>query len=239
MKRLTDPSAELDPSQARLASLVRSATPFRANPFRKRMVLQRLSRVSERRSWLWLHPALGTAALYLLGSASIAAAAYGLYERTRGVSRTPPVAALPAAPRKDTPKPVGAPALTPAPIAEDDGSLAPSPAETRTAPRHDARSPAAHDPKVSSRHDGEDPTEVLEAIRALRKQGDAARAQVLLDQYLKAHPSGALTEDALVLSIEAAVARHDPKAIDYAKRYLTRFPHGRFRALASRVVAGN
>ena len=59
---------------------------------------------------------------------------------------------------------------------------------------------------------GEDPSQVAEAVRALRKQGDPARAQALLDQYLKANPHGALAEDALALSIEAAAARKGSRA---------------------------
>jgi hypothetical protein len=84
---------------------------------------------------------------------------------------------------------------------------------------------------------GEDPTKVAEAVRALRKQGDAAKAQALLDQYLRTNPRGALAEDALALSIEAAAARKDPRAADYARRYLARYPNGRFRAVAERALA--
>ena len=74
-------------------------------------------------------------------------------------------------------------------------------------------------------------------MRALRKQGDPGRAQALLDQYLRSNPRGALAEDALALSIEAAAARKDPRAADYARRYLARYPKGRFRAVAERVLA--
>jgi hypothetical protein len=74
-------------------------------------------------------------------------------------------------------------------------------------------------------------------VRALRKQGDPARAQALLDQYLKSNPRGALSEDALALSIEAAVARKDPRAAEYARRYLSRYPNGRFRAQAERALS--
>jgi hypothetical protein len=78
---------------------------------------------------------------------------------------------------------------------------------------------------------------VAEAVRALRKQGDAAKAQALLDQYLRSNPRGALAEDALALSIEAAAARKDPRAADYARRYLARYPNGRFRAVAERALS--
>ena len=45
-----------------------------------------------------------------------------------------------------------------------------------------------------------------------------------------------LSEDALALSIEAASAQHDPRAADYARRYLARFPKGKYRTLASRAL---
>jgi len=46
-----------------------------------------------------------------------------------------------------------------------------------------------------------------------------------------------LVEDALALSIEAAAARKDPRAAEYARRYLARYPSGRFRGMAERVLA--
>jgi acyl-CoA reductase-like NAD-dependent aldehyde dehydrogenase len=42
----------------------------------------------------------------------------------------------------------------------------------------------------------------------------------------------------LALSIEAAAARKDPRAAEHARRYLARYPNGRFRGLAERVLAG-
>jgi hypothetical protein len=64
-----------------------------------------------------------------------------------------------------------------------------------------------------------------------------AGLQALLAQYLKSNPRGALAEDALALSIEAAVARKDARAADYARRYLARYPNGRFRVQAERALA--
>jgi outer membrane protein assembly factor BamD (BamD/ComL family) len=74
---------------------------------------------------------------------------------------------------------------------------------------------------------------VLEAIRSLRANGNAALAAVYLDEYMREHPRGILVEDALALSIEAASARRDRRSAgDYAERYLRQYPAGRFRALA-------
>jgi len=85
--------------------------------------------------------------------------------------------------------------------------------------------------------DGEDPTAVLEAIAALRDRGDAARASALLAEHLRAHPRGVLSEDALALAIEAAIARHDTRAAaDLGRRYLAQYPNGRYRAFASRAT---
>lgn len=105
--------------------------------------------------------------------------------------------------------------------------------------RDAARSPSAAAPPAPARPTGEDPTPVVAAIRAWRSEGDAARAQRLLDRYLRDNPRGALAEDALALSIEVAAARKDPRAVPRAKRYLAAYPKGRFRSLAEKVVRGS
>jgi hypothetical protein len=73
---------------------------------------------------------------------------------------------------------------------------------------------------------------VLQAMRALRLEKNPVRARALLAKYLERNPSGALAEEALALSIEAAVAHHDPDAAALGARYLRRYPSGPFRALA-------
>jgi hypothetical protein len=104
----------------------------------------------------------------------------------------------------------------------------PPPNAARPAPRS-----VAHARSDSS----EDATHMVEAIQALRTDRDPSRAQGLLSDYLKTHPHGVLSEDALALSIEAASAQHDPRAADYARRYLAKFPQGKYRDLANRAVA--
>ena len=83
----------------------------------------------------------------------------------------------------------------------------------------------------------EHPEQVALAIEVLRIERSPLRAQILLDAYLKAHPHSVLAGDALALAIEAASARRDPRAVDYARRYLARFPHGPYRDLAARAAA--
>ncbi len=216
MKRLVD---EAEPALGALTELVASAQRHEPNPFAKRFVQSRLTReleggarrVSVRPAWL------GLAALFVAASAT--AAGYSLFT-------APP--SLPVAP-----PPSAAPFVEPAGTVKRSLPSGPEPAEPEPAlsadkpPERRADRPRA----------GEDPSQVGEAVRALRKQGDPARAQQLLDRYLRDNPRGALAEDALALSIEAAAARKDPRAADYARRYLARYPHGRFRSLAERVAA--
>lgn len=217
MKRLVD---EADPTLAALKELVAGARPHESNPFAKRLVQSRLARQLEATTpRLALRPAwLGVASLFVAASAAAAAGYSWLAPAEPALPATTPTSAtslvqVPSRAAPSLPRPFH-PATEPARSAD-------KPLERR------AEKPRA----------GEDPSQVAEAVRALRKQRDPVRAQQLLDQYLRENPRGALAEDALALSIEAAAARKDPRASDYAHRYLARYPHGRFRSLAERVVA--
>jgi len=75
--------------------------------------------------------------------------------------------------------------------------------------------------------------QVLDAMIALRRDHDAARAGQLLDNYLTARPHGALREEALALAIEAADARGDRVSVaTWARAYQTDYPTGRFAGYA-------
>ena len=82
----------------------------------------------------------------------------------------------------------------------------------------------------------DDPSWVVDAIRALRQEHDPIAARKLLSAYLKVYPDGALSEEALALSIEATEESGDPEALMLAIRYLKEFPDGRFRGVAELVV---
>lgn len=83
----------------------------------------------------------------------------------------------------------------------------------------------------------EDAGPVLAAVRALRRDHNPVRARALLNGYLSAHPDGALVEEALAISIEAAVANRDADANSLALRYLRLYPSGPFHGLAERALA--
>jgi len=217
MKRLLD---EAEPTLGTLTALIASAEPHQPSPFAKRHVHSRLMRAleggasSKRRL---VRPALLACAAVFV-AASAAAAGYTLLS----VKKYEPVAPI-------------ASVAPPAEVHRKVTHVAPAPAPLPAEPAPAVEQPSAR--RVDKPRAGEDPSQVAEAVRALRKQGDAARAQALLDQYLKTNPHGALAEDALALSIEAAAARKDPRAADYARRYLSKYPHGRFKSVAERVLS--
>ncbi len=225
MKRLLE---QTEPSLGALTDLVASAEKLQLGPFAKRAMESRLQRALQTPSKrpLFFRPALFGAGALLI-AATAAAAGYSFLSAPPSASSAAAVA------------PIAPPATVVVPPRQ-----APQPVEVPETPQADT--PPAVEPSTSATVNkraadklaaGEDPTKVAEAVRALRKQGDAARAQQLLDQYLRSNPRGALAEDALALSIEAAAARKDPRAADYARRYLARYPNGRFRAVAERALS--
>lgn len=223
MKRLLE---EADPTLGALTALIASAERYQSSPFAKRHVQSRLTRALEggrvgapRRV---LRPAI-LALGGLLVAASAAAAGYTLLASSKKAEPAAPVASVAPPPTDERAHARGKATHVASPAM-------PAPAEPVVVEQPSAKQ--ANKPRA-----GEDPSQVAEAVRALRKQGDAGRAQALLDQYLRANPRGALAEDALALSIEAAVARKDPRAADYARRYLARYPNGRFRGVAERTLS--
>lgn len=134
----------------------------------------------------------------------------------------PPVTARPVEPPAIAPAPAA-----PAPVGPPRAARSPRPAPAATAP---APSPAPPSPA----EEPEDPelAMVRVAFHALRNRGDARTALDWVERYLATYPEGALLEEALGLAIEAAAALGEPRAAAFAKRYLRRFPAGRFREAA-------
>jgi hypothetical protein len=232
VKRLIDEQG-LDSADSQLADLFRSAPPFAVDPFRKRRILVRLERGSSRSALrFWLKPTV-FAGLLISGTAAAALGnRYVLHgSGFLGLGEAPNTSASTAAvaPKR---APLTKQAQSGAQLAGDPVPLmADSPEPLASALR-----PAGKSGSHARLDSSEDATHVVEAIQALRTEKDPARAQALLNDYLKSHPHGQLSGDALALSIEAASAQNDPRAADYARRYLATYPKGKYRDLAKRAL---
>lgn len=152
----------------------------------------------------------------------------------------------PARPAALNPKPAATATLAPVSAETDEVTTRPPEPLTRTRTRGVAKAESAMSAgspipqrKDSAASAGEDPTQVAQALLALRKEGRPEHAQTLLGRYLAENPEGALAEEALALSIEASLRQHPTRAAYFARQYLKRFPEGRFRALALRALASS
>jgi outer membrane protein assembly factor BamD (BamD/ComL family) len=74
-------------------------------------------------------------------------------------------------------------------------------------------------------------------MRALRVERNPVRARALLTAYLDRHPKGELSEEALVMLVEAAAAHHDSDAQALVARYHKLYPRGTFRGLVDPAAA--
>ena len=249
MKRLPEPYDVTDPNEDYASSLLKHARPLEPSAVRKRRVWSALERAPMKRPRTRVSgPAI--AALVLFGATAASATMPHLWRRFQTTRepevameapaaaearratrrRTPPVAQVPPAVPVEVqvaepaaPEPIVQPS-DPAPIARV--SNGPSVAK-KTAPAK-ARTAEPIDPPASA-------ALIVEAMRE-RRAGNLARARELSAEYRLKYPGGALQEEALALSIEAAAALGDDEAPRLAATYLQRFPRGRFRAQAERVV---
>lgn len=76
---------------------------------------------------------------------------------------------------------------------------------------------------------------VLLGLAELRREHNPLKARQIFANYLSRHPNGALAEDALGYSLEAADSTGSPEAKLLADAYLRSYPRGRYRDLATRI----
>lgn len=246
MDRLSEKRNAFDPAEEVLADLIRSSEPVVVTPARKQRVLNRvLLRQTSRRaigSGL-LRPVFVIGVLSLAGATAAATIGRRAWIERRAQEMARPAESLaPVAARTKHARSKAAP------VAEDELSgdavdemldapavPPPEPAPARVTPRT-LRRPAHVASRTRTAHSSEDPSRVFDAIQALRTDRDPARAGRLLAEYLAHYPHGALAEEAVALSIEAAAARHSPSAAGFAERYLREYPRGRFRHTAEQAL---
>jgi hypothetical protein len=153
-----------------------------------------------------------------------------IWEQPAPEPTSTPAAAAPVSSREQAeprPEPL------PAPVAFRPRNRAPSPR-----PAAETSSPAVD---ITAARVAVAPPEeaalVLDGLRALRREHDATRASVPLARYIKRFPEGALVQEALAISIEAALVRGDQRAAaGLAEQYLKRFPAGRFVGFARKAT---
>ena len=83
----------------------------------------------------------------------------------------------------------------------------------------------------------DDPSLLIQATHALRVDRDPKLARALANRYLEWHPRGVLADEALAISIEAAIENNDADVRALSAQYLAQFPRGSFRGLAERALA--
>lgn len=254
MQRLREQSSSPDPATARAAELLGAMPPLDAGALRApaTLPLEATGRLGIGR--------LRLALVFAMSLGSVAAAAATL--QGTGVLRrpwrsAPPATALPTTAPAAAKKSHGAtgeePAMDPTPSDSDTASIAPSVEVTANgharqgATPHHAHSTPGGQPHATSKEvvhtgpgaGGEDESALLVgAVRALRRDGDAARASALAEESLQRYPQGVQVEEAMALAMEAASAGGDQTAATRdAKRYLSSFPSGRFADRAARILA--
>ena len=258
--RLTEESG-VDPW---LANLVRSTGPYKSPPGRKQRVLLSLGRSKGGRAPLVLRPVIVAGVLIGCGAFASAALGPWRGWIGRAYERLAPsgepvalslervrthrlvvghaaavavqVSAV-AVPPSENPLPEVAPPPD-APVASRVPIVLPHPrhAAPASAAREEARRQETKQEAARDRdREGHGTQVVLAGMRALRVDHDPVRARALLARYLGRHPNGALAEEALALTIEAALAHQDDDAAGLGARYLRQYPAGPFKELALRA----
>jgi hypothetical protein len=204
--------------------LLAQVPPLELSSTQRRRIRARIDAVSEPPHPLrWLRPAFAVPVLLVVGvaSATVGPRLFRAVVPQHSFEQEPPHVQAPPTPAPQARAPLAAP-----PAAEQASSIVPEDLE--------AEKPTTPAPRASP--SGPGASLMMEALQA-RRAGDTARALELTAEYQKQYPNGALKEEALAIGFESAAARKDPGAARLAQKYLSSFPHGRFRSQAEQVLS--
>ncbi len=216
-----------DPSANWALSLLREATPYQSAPGRKERAWLALPAERSYRP-AKLRIAFAVAAWLVCGVCTSAALAQWPAWLAHALDSIVPSAPSPTpvlvqGPRHALGERPALPSLLPPPAA--DPVVLPQPQTS------DETASVVRPKRASKASSPEDLGLLLDAMRALRVERNPARARALLTAYLDRHPKGELSEEALVMLVEAAVAHHDGDASALVARYHKLYPRGVFRGL--------
>jgi hypothetical protein len=252
-----------DPNEAYAAALLKDVGPLEPSATRKRRVWNALQLSAAKRPRTRLSVPV-VAGLVLFGATAASATLPQLWRRFQPAALEVPAIATESAvttrrmPRgalaaskgagesvlpgsslvaPTTPDPALPPIDPSATPAQPSRAVAPSPVARE--PASVARKQASAKSRAATAAEVVDPPAsaalMVEAMRE-RRAGNLSRARELSSEYRLKYPGGALQEEALALSIEATAALGDDEARRLSAVYLQRYPHGRFRAQAQRVL---
>lgn len=228
MRPLREQTDSMDPNVLAAQALLAKVMPLEPSADRQRRVRLRLDSTSRQALPPLLRPAL--IAAVLLGVTAAGAKMGGVLPESpaQAVEElfSKPVQTISAPVAQAKARTLASKAKASEPEAERAYELSDLPLEDAHARRSRSAAPAASTPGAKL---------MVEAMQA-RRSGDTARASKLLKEYQRKYPDGALQEEALALSMEAAAARGDASANKLARQYLERYPNGRFRDQAQRVL---
>jgi hypothetical protein len=239
VERLQDTKPVAGSAEAILLDAIRASAPYEPTLAQRRRVLERV--LDRRRGHrhggaMVLRPIVVLGVLLMAGVTAAAAFGHGwIAQALRTLSGATPAEAMTTEPvyrpHRRAAEPAEPSALEPdqaEPVAE--AAPTPGPVVTHSAPSPRLITARPHPIRT------EDPSLVVDAIRALRTDRDSRRATALLAEYSRTYPRGALSEEAVALSIEAAAASRSPSAATFAAQYLREYPHGRFRRAAEQAL---
>ena len=237
MKRLPEQFDPESADEAYIAGLLHDVRPFEPSTDQMHRVWTALERAPSRRPRRRLRGPV-IAGLILCGATVASATLPRVWNRwsraSVEVTPAPVVVMATAAPRRVPP----AAPLPPAVLTDPASDVAALPAAPPPRSETLARKTTSAKSNAMPAQPADSPTSGMLMIEAMRERraGNLARALELASAYRTQNPGGALYEEALALSFQAAAVLGDEEAKPLARLYVQRYPGGRFRAQAQRVL---